>query len=631
MFAISSERQLNRGSTAEGTVQRLSRWGLLALALAVVGLVQALGTAIPGVRDLESGLRDAAMALAARTEPDDRIAIVDIDEQSLLTTGKWPWPRERLADLAERLLSDGGAELVVFDLVLTDVESAAGSTGDDRLVAMAMAARLVGSQAFDYAQRPLAMATGRAGGPRAPVHPLPSAAATGFIGNFAALAKAPCIGNIGVVPDPDGRIRRVAPFTSWSAGRYPTLALAALGCRQPAIDTLKLAAKLPIARDGWWAIPFRHRPDAWYSLSAGRVLAGDLPRSPGDRPALAGRIVLVGSSALGLADRVATPVSSNAPGVTVHAAALAALMDLQKESGHQAPADWLLALWAVASTVALWWVLGKGRLRRTAALIAVVIPIWLSLVAWGALSGATASVSAPLWGYATLLLLLMPMEWAWAQARVRSRTRLLSRYVAKPVLDEILARGGDEDPLTPRSASITVLIADMQGYTHLTNHSRLDEVARLTKGFLEQLTEPVRTHLGTLDRYTGDGLVSFWGAPIPVEDHADRAIDAAIAICGNIERFNETRAREGLPKVVVRIGIASGPALVGDLGTPFRIAYTAVGDCINLASRLQQASREVDVGILIADSTAQLCRRHRLRPLGKLPIRGLPDEPIYTT
>ena len=83
--------------------------------------------------------------------------------------------------------------------------------------------------------------------------------------------------------------------------------------------------------------------------------------------------------------------------------------------------------------------------------------------------------------------------------------------------------------------------------------------------------------------------------------------------------------------MVVRIGIASGTALVGDLGTPFRSAYTAVGDCINLASRLQQASRDVDVGILIADSSARLCRRHRLRPLGKLPVRGLPDEPIYTT
>ena len=499
----------------------------------------------------------------------------------------------------------------------------------------------------DYAPQSRPMATGRAGGAGhgsgadVPGDRLsgedakrnwrfPSARATGFIGNFPALAQAPCIGNIGVIPDADGRIRRVAPYTVWAGMYFPTLALAALACREPGLDTRVLANRLPIAHDGWWSMPFRHRADAWFSVSAGRVLAGELPTDRNDRPVLAGRIVLVGSSALGLADRVATPVSSNAPGVTVHAAALVALLDLQGGESPHLPPDGLMTAGALASVFGLWLMIGRGRLRRVVAVLALVLPAWAALATWVAVTGSTASVSAPLWGYATLLLLQLPTEWAWAQARVRSRTRLLSRYVAKPVLEEILAAGEGHDPLAPRRATITVLIADMQDYTRLTNHSGLDEAATLTKGFLEQLTGPVLTHLGTLDRYTGDGLVSFWGAPIPADDHADRAIDAALAICENVGRFNESRNQAGLPRATVRIGIASGPALVGDLGTTFRIAYTAVGDCINLASRLQQASREVDVSILVSGSSALLCRRHRLRPLGRLPVRGLPDEEIFT-
>jgi len=197
------------------------------------------------------------------------------------------------------------------------------------------------------------------------------------------------------------------------------------------------------------------------------------------------------------------------------------------------------------------------------------------------------------------------------------------------VLEELLAAEG-EDPLAPRHADITVLIADMQDYTRLTRQSTLEGAAQLTKGFLEQLTRPVLEHRGTLDRYTGDGLVSFWGAPIAVADHADRAIDAAMTILENVRRFNEARAARGLPAVTVRMGVASGSALVGDLGTPFRIAYTAVGDCINLASRLQQASREVGVNILVSGSAAQRCRRWSFTPMGTTPVRGLGDEPVFT-
>jgi adenylate cyclase len=273
--------------------------------------------------------------------------------------------------------------------------------------------------------------------------------------------------------------------------------------------------------------------------------------------------------------------------------------------------------------------LRSARLRNVLVALAVVLPAWAALAAWMTVTGRVEPVSAGLWGYGFVLLVQLPLEWSWAQSRLRSRTKLLSRYVARPVLDELLRSEG-ADPLTPRRADITVLIADMQDYTRMTNDSTLEQAAALTKGFLHQLTMPILENRGTLDRYTGDGLVSFWGAPIADDDHADRALDAASEIVSNVARFNDERAARGEQPVKVRIGVASGSALVGDLGTPFRIAYTAVGDCINLASRLQQASRELDVHVLVSARAAAACRRWRLRSMGTLPVRGLPDEPVFT-
>jgi adenylate cyclase len=340
--------------------------------------------------------------------------------------------------------------------------------------------------------------------------------------------------------------------------------------------------------------------------------------------------VVVGSSALGLADRVATPLSSSIGGVTVHVAALSAILDAADgRSPAPAPA-WVMPAWLVASVLLLWLTVAAGRrLRPVLLLLCLTLGTWVVLAAWVTASSAPQTVSGPLWGYGVILLLHLPIEWSWAQARVRTRTRLLARYVAKPVLDELLATGG-EDPLAPRHAEITVLIADMENYTRVTSRSSLRDAAELTRGFLEQLTGPVLAHRGTLDRYTGDGLVSFWGAPIAMPDHADRAVDAAIDIQRKVERFNEDRRMRGLDPVTARIGIASGSALVGDLGTPFRIAYTAVGDCINLASRLQQMTRELDVGIAVSSSAVEQCRRWSFERLGTYPVRGLPDQAVFT-
>ncbi|MBK7464788.1 MAG: adenylate/guanylate cyclase domain-containing protein [Betaproteobacteria bacterium] len=196
-----------------------------------------------------------------------------------------------------------------------------------------------------------------------------------------------------------------------------------------------------------------------------------------------------------------------------------------------------------------------------------------------------------------------------------------SHYVAQPVLDEIL-RLGLTHSLTPTLREVTILIADMEDYTHTTSSLALDEAAALTKGFLGCLTRPVLAWYGTLDKYSGDGLVAFWGAPLDCPDQADRAVNAALDILLEVDAFNTQRQSRGFPPVRVRIGIESGNALVGDLGTSFRSTYTAVGDCINFASRLEAAARDLPTQLVIGAAAQRKLIKHKTTSLGRITLRG---------
>jgi len=193
--------------------------------------------------------------------------------------------------------------------------------------------------------------------------------------------------------------------------------------------------------------------------------------------------------------------------------------------------------------------------------------------------------------------------------------------VAPAVVQELL-RSDLQDPLAPRQLDVTTLIADMEGYTTQVESLSMVDAALLTREFLDCLTGPVIERRGTLDKYTGDGLVAFWGAPLPIDQHADLALDAARDIVERVRRLSSTREARGHPRLRVRIGIESGPAMAGDFGTSFRSIYTAVGDSVNTASRLEQAARDFEHDIIIGAGTVERARAHRFQPLGERRLRG---------
>ncbi|NEX60895.1 CHASE2 domain-containing protein [Noviherbaspirillum galbum] len=549
-------------------------------------------------------LRDQFIRMQATEKAENRVVVIDINEASLKAAGPWPWPRERLADLVEKLIGPYEARGVALDLVFPEPGS---DGGDQRLAMLAEQGPVVMAQAFDYETRPLPVKVGTiAGGMPATGKPMP--VATGFIGNHSGFGRAAHPGNIGFVPDPDGTIRRLPMLTRFDGRQFPTLSLALVQC---------CSGKPAPAVEGMRRIPFERELSAYTVISASSILDQSVP------PAMvAGKLALVGSSSLGLSDRVSTPLDPSTPGMLIHAIQASRLLD---EQAGQAPArlpGTAIAL-AFSLVVALAAAYAFPRLSAVlnVGLLAASAVAWLALAYIVTPHDPDLAAMGPLASILFLLSIAVPYDWQVTQRKSRQLLDTLRQYVAQAVVDELLRRDL-KDPLSPQRLDVTTLIADMEGYTHQVESLSMEESGKLTRDFLDCLTRPVIELGGTLDKYTGDGLVAFWGAPLPLEEHADRALDAAGRILKEVQAFSAMREQMGFPKVRVRIGIESGLALAGDFGSSFRSIYTAVGDSVNTASRLEQMAREYPHSVIIGEGTAERAKRHELRFLAERMLRG---------
>ena len=564
------------------------------------------------VNRLEEGLRDTFLRLTAKSTRETRVTVVDINEESIVKIGPWPWSRERIADLVEILFASYDARAVGLDIVFPDY---ADQSGDARLAALAANAPLTLAQIFDYTPRSPNLLLGTLAGEQSLSEKASPITAHGHIANHRGFERARCVGNIGYTPDSDGVLRRIPIMTQYQEKYYPDFASALLACGQ----RRDLAVNLQ-TRDGFqgqWRIPYRLQQNAYSVIPASDILLETAPKE-----LLSDHYILVGSSALGQGDRVSTPLAPLSAGVMVHAASVSALLDLiEGLPNTPKPGAYVPLLWVFATTIAVTFSLAHLSVWGNLLLVLCLVASWLPIAIWGIRGRADWSISLPLLVVLLFLLVAINREWRESRRKVLHLIDTFSHYVARPVLDEIL-RSSKNYSLKPTLREVTVLIADMEGYTRLTSSLSLKDAAQLTKGFLDCLTRPVLQHGGTLDKYSGDGLVAFWGAPLPCPDQADRAVSAALDILKEVDIFNRDRTKRNFLPVRVRIGVENGHALVGDLGTPFRSTYTAVGDCINFASRLEATARDLPTQLVIGAVANAKLKSHLTYSLGIISLRG---------
>nr|WP_274389439.1 adenylate/guanylate cyclase domain-containing protein [Paraburkholderia tagetis] len=593
---------------------RLAIFGLTLLATC---LLAARVGAPPLYARLGYALDDWRQAHTLLAATDTRVVLVDIDEHSIDAIGPWPWPRALIAQLARTLFVQYGTRSVGLDILFPEASQPAD---DAALLDVARHYPLVFAQTFSFAATDHPPRVGQTGGAlsmRSSAPPMP--VASGFVGNFFSDADV-CVGHVTPHTSADGVVRTVAPLIRYGAHLYPMFAWQLLACRT---GTARQAAPpdpaaLPGETDGLFHVPFRRTAANYDVIPAVDVLAGSAPEG-----LLRGRYVVVGSSALGLNDHIASPIDPWLPAMVVHAELLDALLDLRSGPGASslAFARWLPLAWAIVSLALLAWLSRQRRALLTLPVAAATTALWLCVQLWLRALPAD-QLALPLVPAFVFVFVQAPLEWIASLVAMRAFERRFSQYLPQSVLSHIMRRS-DQDALKPQRRQITVLFADIEGYTMLAEQMPPEQLVAMTEVVLTRLTQCVYDTEGTLDKYMGDALMAFWGAPLEQPDHARRALDCAQAMLREVAAIN--RDAVALPHgraLRVRIGVNSGSAMVGELGSASRQSYTVIGDAVNVASRLQEYARTASTDLLVGQETARLTAGYPLRMISEVTLRG---------
>ncbi len=591
-----------------------TRRALTALALAVLAAGALEIFVFQLLRPLENRLLDAFVRTqAASLAPDPDIVLVDIDEKSLSRmqdiAGRWPWPRDVHADLVSGLASQK-PRAIVFDVMFSEPDRFRPE--GDRAFAEAVAK-------FQHTYFPLVRLDPRddpRGARAADVAPLlgmlrgPNADPQARIAIIPPLALPPELwraGTINFVEDADGVGRRYALRTrvaGWELASLPARVAYDLGFPVPDSDDLLLAWR---GRGG----DFSH---VSYS-----DLYEDFNRSKRARPAdeFAGKIVIVGTAAAGLQDLRVTPLASLHPGVEILATAIE---NLKNGRQMQRAATWMPAVIGLV----LLGLLYLGFLRGIDARISGFALAAATVAALGA-----AHLAA---GRLLLLPVLTPLGAAWTfymgaalgeylrerRAR-REAVAMFSRFVNPHVVKQLVERGGIEG--AGQSREVTLLFSDIRGFTTLSETRKPEEVVALLNRYFSLQVEVVFKHGGSLDKFIGDCIMALWGAPLDDPEHARNAVACALDMADTLAAFK--RELGATSDFDVGIGIHSGPAVVGLIGSDRRREYTAIGDTVNLASRIEGLTKDAKRRILVSKDTVELCAgAFDFVSCGTFPVKG---------
>jgi adenylate cyclase len=576
--------------------------------------------------------------------------IVTIDDNSLKELGDWPWPRQRILDLVRILLEDYNVSIIGFDIFFPDKKEQ-DSAADQALLQLAQQHKLVFAQTFSLndKQHYIERKTGVLGGTLTEIdssirQQFPSA--MGYIANDDVLAQAPCLGHIVPKKDREGVISHVPAFIQWQDNLYPSFALEMLRCLMftdyhleksehasaqhrvfQIFSNLGGKDQLLLNNQGYWRIPYTVALDDLIDIPVLDIFNHKVPKELLDN-----QMIVIGSGISGLGDLHTTPQGINIKGVTVHIQ----LIEWLLSSAPILPASQLEIvtwLWLIISLSFLYWMLFRGVSVFYLLLSNIVLAVsWLALGYYLWISWQWWLPILPLLAYTLFAVLQIPTEWAVTQQRAKQLRQLFQGYLPVPVVDSLI-HSNNTAIIEPKRCELTILFADIADFTQRAEACEPEKIAMLTQQILESLTQVVYECEGTLDKYMGDAVMAFWNAPIKQDNHADLAVKAGIKMIDAINLFNQGYAdNKKFEPITIRIGIHTGVVVVGNLGTKYRHAYTALGDAVNVSARLQEKAKDLQEYILISETTVAAFKQScNLLKKESVSLRGRKKEVgIYT-
>ncbi len=637
--------------------------GLLIIAVFLLHPFTQFGEkAFPLLPKLEGLAYDLRLELTLPNTSDPQVVIVDIDEASLQREGRWPWSHDKLARLTTQLFDRYGVRAVGFDVLFADRDLSSGITVLDRLAEHELKSDTRFGSALERLRPELDFDAVFAAAMRgravvlpftfptdeetrwqlpSPLFTVADIAATpilitpepGYVACLPELAEAAAAsGHIDPFFDPDKLVRRVPMLKRYGGGFYPSLSLAVVQTVLEAksvkprfdsegkLDALDVGGNIvPVDAAGTALIPFRGKPSFRF-VHASDVLNGSLASDAA--AALRGVIALVGTSAKALQDLRPTPLSPEFPGVEIHASLIAGMLN---EEIRSIPADanqiealvmvasGLLALFAVPFRRPLLNALSVGAIA--AAVIALNLALWVK-------GGYVIPIAATLVMLAVLFAWNMLTGFLREGAAIRKLSTMFGEYIP-PARVAQMRESGEPFSMEGVSRRLTVLFCDVRNFTALSEKLPPRELSAMLNAYLTTMTQIIHDNRrGTIDKYVGDAIMAFWGAPEANPEHARGAVEAALAMQRRMPTLAEEFAQRGWPAFSIGIGINTGTMSIGDMGSKFRKAYTVLGDAVNLASRLEALTKEYGVGIIAGENTVAAVRGIAWREIDRVRVVG---------
>ncbi|MDH3320599.1 MAG: adenylate/guanylate cyclase domain-containing protein [Betaproteobacteria bacterium] len=629
---------------------------------------------VPIVTQLDHIIYDARLQLTMPRGVDERIVILDIDEKSLQEVARWPWPRDIMAGLIDKLFGKYGVAIVAFDVVFAEADYSSGIRVLDQLAQgplkdtpkflqeyRELRPQLDNDGLFAQAIKSKPVVLGyylssemdakRIAAIPEPVLPkgtfqgrnIPFTTWVGYGGNLAQFTRnSASAGHINPITDPDGVVRRVPMIAELDGAYYEALSLAVvrtiLGFPKvepgyapdrflqrgyTGLEWLRVGPlAIPVDETASALIPYRGHQKSFAYVSLADVL-GD--RVPLER--LKGKIALVGTTAPGLKDLRSTPVDSVYPGVEVHANLIAGMLDkkIKLKPPYMLGAEVVVLL---VGGVAL------------SLLIPMLAPLYATIVTLIGLVGITglnvavwteADMVLPLAASILMIISLYTVNMAYGYfVEARSKrlfTDLFGQYVPPELVDR-MARDPQKYNMEPRAAELTILFSDVRGFTSISEALKPEELREYINEYLTDMSSIIRSrHRGTLDKYIGDAIMAFWGAPVDDAQHARHGVLAALDMQKERKILNEKFAARGWPTLKIGVGVNTGNVRVGDMGSQVRRAYTVMGDAVNVASRLEGRTKYYGVGILVGELTRKQINDVVFREIDRIKVKGK-DEAV---
>jgi adenylate cyclase len=631
------------------------------------------------VQRLDDILYDYRLRLTTPGGMDDRIVILDIDEKSLKEEGRWPWSRNRLALLMDKLFDRDGVAVVGFDVVFAEKDDSSGykvlkelahsefknvpqyqsvlakiepQLDYDNLFAEKLKNRnVVLGYYFTNSSKEADKRT--SGALPEPTfysdaftgHPVTFTQWNGYGGNLSELQNnAASGGHFDPLVDPDGTVRRIPMLAEYDGAYYESLSLAVVrtllgttkltpgfatdkGSDYAGLEWLDVGSaqanfRIPLDQDVAALVPYRGERGSFRYISVTDVLHDRIPVQE-----LRDKIVLIGTSAPGLMDMRATPVGAVYPGVEVHANMIAGIIDQNiKQKPSYVVAAEVVVLLVVGLTLSLLLPLLTPTKATLLMLLALAAAVGGNVAVWQ-----YADLALPMANGLLMILGLFALDMSYGffiEARTKRQiTHLFGKYVPNELVDEMSKNPEQIVSMEGESREMTILFSDVRGFTTISEGMDPKELSQLINEFLTPLSRVIFKHNGKVDKYMGDCIMAFWGAPKPDPEHARHAILAGIEMQKTLHDLQPHFKQRGWPEIHVGVGINTGRVSVGNMGSEVRVAYTVMGDAVNLASRLEGITKQYGVGVMVGENTKNAVPDFVYRELDQVRVKGK-HEPI---